>query len=390
MSNILKAGVLGATGAAGQEFLEVLQDHPNFKIERLYASSKSAGKKLDGCEVITKLNKDILNLVIQDGEKINTDGIDIIFSAVEMTEKEKIKEIEGNYAKHIPVISVNSAWRYDAMVPVIIPEVNAAHAAIIKLQQKAYGWNGFVSPGPNCTTVGPVVFIKCILSQFKKINKIRIVSMQSASGAGRKAVLARRSQVVEEAALIQKEKGMYSSETYRDILLINIPGKQFQANIITKIDGEEEKVRKEVAKLLGDFKNDNIIPLDSYISARCYRTSQERGHLVDLELVIDGKCTLDQVKNCIENFNKSMNQKFGKLPSSASYTIKIDDDDYGPQPLLRVGLDKGMVTYVGKLEVEQDASGTIIRAAILSDNLGKGASRGAVHTAEYLIQEGYL
>ncbi|MBI4651886.1 hypothetical protein HY745_11515 [Candidatus Desantisbacteria bacterium] len=390
MGNKLRAGVLGATGAAGQEFLEVLQDHPNFKVERLYASSKSAGKKLSECDVIVKLNKDILALVIQDGEKINTEGIDILFSAVEMAEKEKIKEIEGKYARFIPVISVNSAWRYDELVPVIIPEVNASHAEIIKLQRKAYGWKGFVSPGPNCTTVGAVVFTKCILTGFPKVKKIRIVSMQSASGAGRKAVLARREQVIQEAELIQKEKGMYSPENYRDVLIKNPPAKQFQANIITQIDGEEEKVRKEVAKLLGDYKENKIVPLNVTVNARCYRTSQERGHLVDMELTLDEKCTLLDVKNRIENFNKSMYDKFGELPSSPRHAIKVDEDEYGPQPLLRVGLEGGMVTYIGKLEVQEENSLTVIKAAILSDNLGKGASRGAVHTAEYLLKERYL
>ncbi|MBI5207455.1 MAG: aspartate-semialdehyde dehydrogenase, partial [Candidatus Firestonebacteria bacterium] len=95
MRKKLKAGILGATGAAGQEFLEVLQDHPYFEVERLYASSKSSGKKLGECEVIADLSQNILNLVIQDGDKINTQGIYILFSAVEMPEKEKIKEIEG-------------------------------------------------------------------------------------------------------------------------------------------------------------------------------------------------------------------------------------------------------------------------------------------------------
>ncbi|MBI5206559.1 MAG: hypothetical protein HY934_02095 [Candidatus Firestonebacteria bacterium] len=307
-----------------------------------------------------------------------------------MPEKEKIKEIEGKYASLIPVISVNSAWRYDPLVPVIIPEVNASHAPLIKLQQKKYQWKGFVSPGPNCTIVGPAVFAGCILTKFPLIDKIKIISMQSASGAGRKAVLARREQVIQEAELIKKEGVKYTPEIYRDILRKNPPNKQFQANVITKIDGEEEKVKKEIVKLLGNYENDRIIPLPVYVSARCYRTSQERGHLVDMELEINGKCTKEQIKEGIEDFNKNMQKKFGSLPSSPLNAIKIDDDEYGPQPLLRVGLEKGMVTYIGKIEIEENKSTTILKASILSDNLGKGASRGAVHTAEYLLSHGYL
>ncbi len=390
MGSKLKAGVLGATGAAGQEFLEVLQDHPFFQVERLYASSRSAGDKLKNKEVITKLNNNILNLIIQDGEKINTDGIDILFSAVEMPEKEKIKKIEGDYAKQLPVISVNSAWRYDSLVPVIIPEVNASHAELINAQKKKYGWKGFISPGPNCTVVGPAVFAKCILSKFPGVKKIKVVSMQSVSGAGRDAVLARREQVLVESELLKQYKSIYNSEIYREVLEKNPPKKQFQANVITKIDGEEEKVKIEIKKLLGAYKDNTVFPLDIYVSARCYRTSQERGHLVDMEIELDNNCNFEQIKEVIDNYNNNMQKEFGKLPSSPSLAIKIDEDPYGPQPLYRVGLYKGMVTYIGKLEIEQNNSNTFIRASILSDNLGKGASRGAVHTAEYLLVNGYL
>lgn len=177
-----KCAVLGATGVAGQQFIEACKGHPWFEITGLYASEKSAGKKY--IEAATwhqdgDMDARIGAMAVKDVARIGDDlkQYDIIFSALP---GEVAREVEEKCAKEKPVISTTSAFRYDEDVPILIPEVNASHTDMVK-KQAARGWKGFVVPGPNCTAVGLVVSLKPIFDEFG-IKNVFMTSMQSLSG----------------------------------------------------------------------------------------------------------------------------------------------------------------------------------------------------------------
>src|SRR3569832_2421799 len=175
MSSRIPVAVVGATGLAGQQFLASLAGHPMLEVKKLAASSRSAGKKLSAALRDEKgasrwmcsepLDPQIGEITVEDSANMTSDGIKLVFSAVEA---DVAKELEPRFAKDIAVISTTSAYRYENDVPVFLPGVNWDHAALIDIQRKNRGWKGFISPGPNCTTVGLAMTLRPLDVAFDK------------------------------------------------------------------------------------------------------------------------------------------------------------------------------------------------------------------------------
>lgn len=159
MSEKLKVGVLGGTGMVGQRFISLLEDHPWFEVTTIAASPRSAGKtyeeavggrwKMD--KPMPEAVKKIVVMNVNEVEAVASQ-VDFVFSAVDMT-KEEIQKIEEAYAKtETPVVSNNSAHRWTPDVPMIVPEINAEHTAVIEAQKKRLGTSrGFIAVKPNCS-----------------------------------------------------------------------------------------------------------------------------------------------------------------------------------------------------------------------------------------------
>ena len=249
----IPVAVVGATGLAGQQFLASLAEHPQFEIRKLAASSRSAGKKYSEAVKDDKgaskwfcgepLAAEHADIVVEDSAKMTTDGVGLVFSAVEA---DVARELEPRCAEKVPVISTASAFRYEADVPVFLPGVNWDHAALIDVQRKRRGWKGFVSPGPNCTTVGLAMTLRPLDVAFG-VNRVIMTSMQALSGAGR-------------------SPGVGAM----DIL----------DNIIPYIPKEEEKVQVETLKILGKVSaaGDVITPANMSVSCTCTRVNVLEGH----------------------------------------------------------------------------------------------------------------
>src|SRR4029078_6407875 len=183
--------VFGATGLAGQQFLASLAGHPMFEIRKLAASSRSAGKKYADAVKDDKgaskwfcsepLSAEHAGITVEDSASLTTDGIGLVFSAVEA---DVARELEPRCAANVPVISTASAFRYEPDVPVFLPGVNWAHAALIDVQRKKRGWKGFVSPGPNCTTVGLAITLKP-LDHALGAARVVMTSLHSVAGGAR-------------------------------------------------------------------------------------------------------------------------------------------------------------------------------------------------------------
>jgi aspartate-semialdehyde dehydrogenase len=163
-----RCAVVGATGIAGQQFLVALDGHPWFEVARLAASERSAGKTYADAIRDDKSGArrwwcvepppaSMLDLRVENGEGLDLDGIDIVFSAVE---SDAARALEPRYAKTTAVLSTASAFRYEDDVLIMVPGVNHGHAAQIDRQRRLRGWSGFVVPLLNCTTMGLVITLK--------------------------------------------------------------------------------------------------------------------------------------------------------------------------------------------------------------------------------------
>lgn len=349
----LKCAILGATGVAGQQFIEALIGHPWLEISGLYASEKSANKKYSDAAVWhseNALDESVASMNVFDVSGIKGDlkKFDIVFSALP---SEIAREVEGICAQEKPVISTASAFRYDMDVPILVPEVNANHVKLIELQKKNRNWKGFVLPGPNCTTTGLVVSLKPIFDNFG-LKTLFMTSMQAQSGAGYPGV----------------------------------PSLDINDNVIPFISKEEEKVNKETLKILGSLNENGIKNADLKISCTCTRVPVTDGHTEIVFAETKKSCTPEEVKASFEKFNKEFSKQFSALPSAPKHAIIVKKEDNRPQPRFDRNLEGGMATIVGRIR-KDDAFENGIKYVLLSHNTKKGAAKGGVFATEYLIKQ---
>ncbi|MFP3952370.1 MAG: aspartate-semialdehyde dehydrogenase [Candidatus Bathyarchaeia archaeon] len=363
-----RAVILGATGAAGQNIVEFLCGHPWFTISCLAASERSHGlpyrkaiedsklidvdkdkdKDKDNPEAEAVLDEGVLSI-----EKVNPMDFDIAFSAL----PSRIACIyEPRFAEHIPVVSTASAYRYAADIPLLLADVNPEHLALIDVQRKRRGWEGYIIAGPNCTTVGLVTTLKPLHTAFR-VSHASVVSMQALSGAG--------------------EKGIREGSAYRSSV---------KKNVLPYIEGEEEKVSKETIKILGKIRNGRVEQAEIRVHATCTRVHVESVHTEAVHLGTKNPHNLEEVRKTLKNY-MSETQKLG-LPSAPDPSIIIVDEEDMPQPIKHAEYPK-MVTLVGRLRNNSIFTNGL-SYILTSDNLEKGAGGGAVLTAEYLYKKNFL
>jgi aspartate-semialdehyde dehydrogenase len=355
-----KVGVVGATGIAGQQFLAAMDKHPWFEVTALAASERSAGKTYADAIRDPKSGarrwwcseeppRDVLGLVVQNAQAFDPESVDIVFSAVE---SDAARELEPRYARTTAVISTASAFRYEDDVPIMVPGVNLDHARLIKLQQEKRGWKGFVTPLPNCTTMGLVITLKPLLDAFG-LRSVFMTSMQGISGAGRSPGV---------AAL--------------DIL----------DNIIPYISGEEEKVALETGKILGPLGEGGIRPAPIKVSATCTRAAVLEGHTEAVVVSTERPCSPEGARAAMVAYGAELAAL--QLPSAPKQMILVHDDPYRPQPRLDRDADGGMATSVGRLR-RDEALENGLKYVLVSHNTKMGAAKGAVLVGEYLALKGY-
>ena len=358
---MLKAAIVGATGIVGQQFVLALQQHPWFKIEALAASRRSAGQTYgealrDAATGSLRWyagplpDKTLFDLPVEDAETLEAARFDIIFTGVE---SDAAKTLEPQYAKSCPVLSTASAFRYEDDVPVLIPGVNDDHARLVEQQRLQRGWKGFISPNPNCTTVGLAISLAPLARTFG-LDTVVMTSLQAVSGAGRNS----------------------------GVLSLDIID-----NIIPYIPKEEDKVRREVCKILGQVTTAGLKPLPVRISATCTRVSVMDGHTASVLAVTSRQASVSEAREVMEQFGHEF-VALG-LPSSPRQFIVVHEDPYRPQPRLDRDTDDGMATVVGRLRADT-AFENGLQYVVLSHNTKMGAAKGTVLTAEMLVHKGYI
>ncbi len=188
----IRAGVLGATGMVGQNYVRLLESHPWFELSYVAASPNSAGKKYSEAvkgrwHMESGVPEAAGGLIVEDANLAEKalGKCDFVFSALEM-DKKLIAGLEEKYASiGLPVVSNASAHRHTPDVPMLIPEINSRHLEILPLQQKSRGWKkGFIVVKPNCSLQSYITPMHALREAGFAIEKAIIATMQAVSGAG--------------------------------------------------------------------------------------------------------------------------------------------------------------------------------------------------------------
>jgi len=349
----LKVGILGATGAVGQRFAQLLADHPWFEVAALTASDRSAGKRYaDACRWLLPggMPPGLADVtLVPTGPAAIGPDVRMLFSALPGSTAGPVEEELA--AAGFAVCSNASAHRMDDDVPLLIPDVNPDHTALIPIQQaRRGGRSGFIVTNPNCTTTHLVCALKPLHDAFG-LAAVSVVSMQAVSGAG------------------------YPGVASLEIL----------DNVIPYIGGEEEKVEAEPRKLLGTLSGDHVALADFVVSAQCNRVAVLDGHTEAVAVRLKRPAALEEVAAAFTGY-RGEPQRLG-LPSAPDPAIILHTADDRPQPRLDRMAGNGMATHVGRLRPDPLLDYKFI---VLGHNTIRGAAGGAILNAELLYAQGYL
>ena len=335
----MKVAIVGASGAVGQEFLRVLEER-NFPMDELllFGSPRSAGTKY------TFRGKDIQVKLLQHNDDFK--GVDIAFTSAGAGTS---KEFADTITKHGAVMIDNSsAFRMDADVPLVVPEVNAPDAKVRP--------RGIIA-NPNCTTIQMVVALKPI-EELSHITRVHVSTYQAASGAGAAAM-----------------KELY--EQYRQVLAgepVTVERFQYQLafNLIPQVDVfTENGYTKEEMKMFNETRK--IMHSDVRVSATCVRVPSLRSHSEAIWVETERPVSVEEAKAA---FAKAEGLVIEDNPAEKKY----------PMPLFLAGKDP---VYIGRIRKDL-ANDNGLTFWIVGDQIKKGAALNAVQIAEYLIKENAL
>lgn len=346
----LRAGVLGGTGLVGQRIVSLLADHPWFELTEVAASERSSGKTY--AEAVRWHLDAPIPAVARDLEVRSLDPsleCDFVFSALDSSVAGGAEE---DFARAgYPVVSNSRNHRMDSDVPLLIPEVNAAHLDAIPLQQKNRGYStGFIVTNPNCSTAGLVLVLKPLADAFG-LEKIFVVTLQAMSGAG-----------------------------YPGVASLDIQG-----NVVPFIGGEEEKMESEPQKLLGKWNGERFVDAGLGISAHCNRVPVIDGHLECVSASLKKIASLQEVREVLREFEVS--PELAALPSALRNPIVLLEGQDRPQPRRDVNAGSGMAAVVGRV---RECPLLDVKLTLLSHNLVRGAAGAALLNAELLAARGFL
>ncbi len=345
----LEVGILGATGMVGQRFVSLLEQHPWFEVAWLGASERSAGKTYtEACNwrLREPMPKAVRELKIHECRPASVPQL--VFSSLD---SEVAGEVEQEFARagHV-VVSNSSNHRMEPDVPLLIPEVNPDHLALVRAQRQRRRWKGMIVTNPNCTAVGLVMSLAPLEKAFG-LEKALMTSMQAVSGAG-----------------------------YPGVPTLDILG-----NVIPHIAGEEEKVERETRKLLGKLADGRVVPGDFVVSAHCNRVLVEDGHTESISVSLKRKASAEELCKAWREFRALPQER--ELPSAPKHPIVVREEKDRPQPKLDVQTEGGMAVVIGRV---RPCPVLQFKYTALSHNTIRGAAGTALLNAELMKSEGYL
>ncbi len=342
-----RIALMGASGLVGQRFCQLLADHPYFDEPVLYGWRNSGRKLSEILKVAPETVSD--TLLEQKLGPINTadilrEGYDVIFSAIPSSLD---SNIEMELAKGGARIFTNSGMnRMNPDVPIIVPEVNDSHFSLVE------GRDGFIVANGNCSSIGLALPLKPLL----KFNPehVEVTSMQALSGAGYPGV----------------------------------PSLDAVSNLVPYIDSEEEKIMREVPKILGIPVKNGIESAGIKIDATCTRIPVREGHTESIAVTFEDNPDLEKVRKAFSEFRAKPQEL--SLPTAPPNPVILEDSPDRPQPAIDLwrgkGRSMGMAVTVGRLRVKENQA----RFVTLSHNTVRGAAGGSVLNAELAYSRGIL
>ncbi len=348
MSAKIPVAILGATGAVGQRFVQLLAAHPWFEVAAVAASERSSGRcYADACRWVISGDPpptvgDMVVSPLEPGLPAR-----IVFSALPSS---VARQVEPLFARAGYLVCSNaSAFRYEPDVPLIIPEVNADHLALVERQRAERDWPGLIVTSPNCTTTGMVIPLKP-LDQAFGLRQVVAVSMQAISGAGHPG----------------------------------IPSLDILDNVVPYIGGEEAKMEEETRLLLGRAEHGRRLPADIVVSAHANRVPVLDGHTICLSIGLSRAPSIPEAIAALANFRGPADVR--ELPSAPKRPVVVRPEPDRPQPRRDRDAEAGMAVTVGRV---RECPLLDLRLVSVSHNTLRGAASGSILNAELLVAKGY-
>jgi aspartate-semialdehyde dehydrogenase len=343
----IDVGILGATGTVGQQFIALLEGHPWFRTTWLAASERSSGKRYGDLawRLPVPTPADVAQLSV---EALRPGvGPKLVFSALDSSIAGQA-ETEFAAAGHI-VLSNSRNHRMDALVPLLIPEINADHLDLLPAQRREQKRSGAIVTNPNCSTM----FLAIALAALRKFQpkRVLVTTLQALSGAG-----------------------------YPGVASLDAT-----ANVIPVVDGEEEKIETETRKILGEFRGGAIVPHPMTISAATTRVPVVNGHTETVSVEFEINVSREEI---LEAFRSFSGEPQGlRLPSAPPQPVIYLEAPNRPQPRLDVEREGGMVVHVGRLRTCPVLG---YKFVILGHNTIRGAAGAAILNAELMAAKKLL
>ncbi|HVB54456.1 MAG TPA: aspartate-semialdehyde dehydrogenase [Candidatus Acidoferrales bacterium] len=345
-----RVGVLGATGAVGQRLVQLLEDHPWFTVTEVVASERSAGRAYDEAvswRLASRIPEEVAHLVVQ---PLSAElDCDLVLSALD-------SQVAGDAesalaAAGCPVISNARNHRLDEDVPLLIPEVNWEHAAVLRHQRALRHFTtGLLATNPNCSAIGLTLALKPLQDAFG-VAEVSVVTMQALSGAG----------------------------------ITGVAAMTILDNVIPYVAGEEEKIETESLKILGGLESERFVPADLRVSAQCNRVGVLDGHTEAVSVRLRTEATADQLRQAFAGFTSEPQRL--QLPSAPPNPVLVVDGADRPQPQLDRGAAQGMAVSVGHL---RPCPVLDWKFTLVVHNAIRGAAGAALLNAELLVAQGYI
>lgn len=347
----IKVGVLAGTGAVGQRFVSLLEDHPWFELIAVTGSDRSAGRPYGEAVnwvVPGEPPPAARDLIVQNNDPAGLIEADLLFSALPSSVAKTIepKLAEAGFA----ICSNASAHRMEPDVPLLIPEVNHEHIGLIDVQRENRGWEGFITTCANCSSTGIMLPLKALYDAFG-LARLHVVTMQAVSGAG------------------------YPGVASLDIM----------DNVLPYISGEEEKIETEPNKMLGTFTGQAITPATFTTSAQTHRVPVVDGHLAALSVEFSSVTNIQAVEETLRTFTPP--EIVRNLPSAPQKPMLLHDAPDRPQPRRDRNVGNGMTVSVGRV---QPCPVLGYKFVSLVHNTIRGAAGGAIFNAELLVAAEYI
>jgi len=345
-----RVAVLGATGAVGQSFIRLLQNHPWFELTEVAASERSAGRPY--AEATRWIGGDAMpenvrSMIVQPCDPNNISA-EIVFSALDSA---AAQDAEPAFARAGKVVLTNAKnYRMDPDVPLVIAEVNPSHLSVLEAQRRNRKWPGAIVANGNCASIVAALPLAPIHERFGIAN-VFAVTMQAVSGAG------------------------YPGVPSLDIL----------GNVIPLIKDEEPKIESEIQKFLGTAGSDSIRSAGFGVSAHANRVPVEHGHTICLSIALETRADARDVERAIAEWRGADVAR--ALPSAPARAVIVSDEPDHPQPRRHVDTGNGMTVVVGRVRADPILD---VKLVAMGHNIVRGAAGASVLNAELMVHCGAL